>query len=173
MELKIKKVNKSFYNRLENAKTLADIFEVVKAAVWESGRKSRGGLMLGLANLGNHPQGFLGAFYPVGSNVIVMNKIPLERIKETRPEMFKPYIFHVLLHEYLHTLGYLDEGGVREMVIEITRNVFGEEHLATRIAADTAQFFKNLVYPGAAWQPDEMNMELVPGFDRESASYIG
>lgn len=173
MELKIKKVEKSFYNRLENAKTLADIFEVVKAAVWESGRKSRGGLMLGLANLGNHPQGFLGAFYPVGSNVIVMNKIPLERIKETRPEMFKPYIFHVLLHEYLHTLGYLDEGGVREMVIEITRNVFGEEHLATRIAADTGQFFKNLVYPGAAWQPDEMNMELVPGFDRESASYIG
>jgi len=27
--------------------------------------------MLGLANLGNHPEGFFGAFYPVGSNVIV------------------------------------------------------------------------------------------------------
>ncbi|TRZ90179.1 MAG: hypothetical protein D4R88_04115 [Methanosarcinales archaeon] len=46
------------------------------------------------------------AFYPVGTNVIVMNKIPLERIKETRPELYKPYIFHasitpLLPHYYL------------------------------------------------------------------------
>jgi hypothetical protein len=162
----------NFHTRLENAKTLADIFEVVKAAVWECQRKSRAGLMLGLANLGNHPQGFFGGFYPVGSNVIVMNKIPLERIKETRPELYKPYIFHVLLHEYLHTLGYLSESGVRQMAHEITKQVFGEEHLATKIAKDTTLFFKNLVYPDAAWQPDDMNLELVDGFDRGSASYI-
>ncbi|MCX9026200.1 MAG: hypothetical protein OIN85_08920 [Candidatus Methanoperedens sp.] len=166
-------MNTNFNNRLENAKTLADIFEVVKAAVWESQRKSRAGLMLGLANLGNHPQGFFGGFYPVGSNVIVMNKIPLERIKETRPELYKPYIFHVLLHEYLHTLGYLSESGVRQMAHEITKQVFGEEHLATKIAKDTTMFFKNLVYPNATWQPDDMNLELVDGFDRGSASYIG
>ncbi len=53
---------------------IGDIFEVVKAAVWDNHRASCGGLMLGIANLGNHPQGFLGAFYPVGTNVIVMNK---------------------------------------------------------------------------------------------------
>jgi len=171
--VEIENIRTNFHTRLENAKTLADIFEVVKAAVWESQRKSRAGLMLGLANLGNHPQGFFGAFYPVGSNVIVMNKIPLERIKETRPELYKPYIFHVLLHEYLHTLGYLSESGVRQMAHEITRQVFGEEHLATKIAKDTTLFFKNLVYPNAAWQPDDMNLELVDGFDRGSASYIG
>jgi len=170
--VEIENIRTNFHTRLENAKTLADIFEVVKASVWESQRKSRAGLMLGLANLGNHPQGFFGAFYPVGSNVIVMNKIPLERIKETRPELYKPYIFHVLLHEYMHTLGYLSESGVRVMVLEITRSVFGEEHLATRIAADTTHFFKNLVYPNAAWQPDDMNLELVEGFDRGSTSYI-
>ncbi|MCZ7399343.1 MAG: hypothetical protein O8C62_06625 [Candidatus Methanoperedens sp.] len=171
--MELENIRTNFHTRLENAKTLADIFEVVKAAVWESQRKSRAGLMLGLANLGNHPQGFFGAFYPVGSNVIVMNKIPLERIKETRPELYKPYIFHVLLHEYLHTLGYLSESGVRQMAHEITRQVFGEEHLATKIAKDTTLFFKNLVYPNAAWQPDDMNLELVDGFDRGSASYIG
>ncbi len=161
-----------FNTRLEKAKTLADIFEVVKAAVWECKRKSRAGIMLGLANLGNHPQGFFGAFYPVGTNVIVMNKIPLDRIKETMPELYKPYIFHILLHEYLHTLGYLSESDVRLMVYEITKNLFGEGHLATRIAADTTRFFKNLVYPDAAWQPDDMRLELVAGFDRSSASYI-
>jgi hypothetical protein len=173
MEIETNRMNTNFHTRLENTKTLADIFEVVKAAVWESQKKSRAGLMLGLANLGNHPQGFFGAFYPVGSNVIVMNKIPLERIKETRPELYKPYIFHVLLHEYLHTLGYLSESGVRQMAHEITRQVFGEEHLATKIAKDTSLFFKNLVYPNAAWQPDDMKLELVDGFDRGSASYIG
>jgi hypothetical protein len=162
----------NFHARLENAKTLADIFEVVKSAVWMSQRKSRAGLMLGLANLGNHPQGFFGGFYPVGTNVIVMNKVPLERIKETRPELYKPYIFHILMHEYLHTLGYLSESGVRLMVLQITREVFGDEHLATKIAEDTNVFFKNLVYPDAAWQPDDMKMELVEGFDRGSTNYI-
>ena len=101
-----------------------------------------------------------------------MNKIPLERIKETRLELYKPYAFHVLLHEYLHTLGYMDESDVRQMAHKITKEVFGEEHLATKIAANTAHFFHNLVYPGATWQADEMKMELVGGFDRESASYI-
>ena len=173
MEIENNRMNTNFNTRLENTKTLADIFEVVKAAVWESHRKSRAGLMLGLANLGNHPQGFFGAFYPVGSNVIVMNKIPLERIKETKPELYKPYIFHILLHEYLHTLGYLDENGVRRLAHEITKQVFGEEHLATKIAKDTTLFFKHLVYPDAAWQPDDMNLELVDGFDRGCTSYIG
>ncbi len=165
-------IKSNFDTRLENSKTLADIFEVVKVAVWEKQRKSRAGLMLGLANLGNHPQGFFGAFYPVGSNVIVMNKIPLQRIKETKPELYKPYVFHILLHEYLHSLGYLNESGVRKIVYEITKDAFGEEHLATRIAYDTTLYFKNLVYPDAAWQPDDMKLELVQGFDRESASYI-
>lgn len=52
------------------------------------------------------------------------------------------------------------------------RDVFGDEHLATGIAKDTAHYFNNLVYPGVAWQPDDMRMELVPGFDRGSAGYI-
>jgi hypothetical protein len=79
-----------FRTRLEKAKTLADIFEVVKAVVLKTMKKSRGGLMLGIADLGNHPQGFLGGFFTTGSNVIVMNKIPLQRIKETKPELYKP-----------------------------------------------------------------------------------
>ncbi len=165
-------IRKNFNNRLERAKSLPDIFEVVKQAVWECQKKSRSGLMLGLANLGNNPQGFFGAFYPVGSNVIVMNSIPLERIKETRLELYKPYAFHVLLHEYLHTLGLMSESTVRETVLEISRQIFGNDHLATRIAANTAHFFGNLVYPDAAWQPEDLKMDLVDGFDKGNTSYI-
>ncbi len=83
----------------EKAETLSDIFEVVKTTVEKTTGKSRGGIMLGLANLGNQPNGFFGAFYPVGSNIIVMNNVPLQRIKESDPSLWKPYVFHVQLHE--------------------------------------------------------------------------
>src|SRR2546422_4295463 len=65
-----------FNAKLDQARTLADVFELVKRAVEAVLGRTRAGLMLALADLGNHPQGFLGAFYPVASNVIVMNKVP-------------------------------------------------------------------------------------------------
>jgi hypothetical protein len=159
--------------KLEQTETLADIFEVVKEAVLKSMRKSRGGLMLGLADLGNHPRGFLGAFFTTGSNVIVMNKIPLQRITETKPELYKPYSFHILLHEYIHSLGYLDEDKVRSYTYQISKEALGEDHPATQMAANTEGFMKHLVYPDSAWKADEAKLELVDDFDRSSAfSYI-
>jgi len=162
-----------FVRQLEASKNLPDIFELVKSAVDETIHLSRGGLMLGLADLGNHPRGFLGAFHPIGTNIIVMNKTPLQRIKETRPDLWKPYAFHVLLHEYLHTLGYLDESAVERKTYEISVLVFGKDHYASRIAADTVSFFPNLVYPNISWQPENLNIELVEGFDRSNIGYIG
>jgi hypothetical protein len=161
-----------FKKRLEDAKTLADIFEVVKAVVLKTTKKSRAGLMLGIADLGNHPQGFFGGFFTTGSNVIVMNKVPLQRIKETKPEMYKPYVFHILLHEYIHSLGYLDEDKVKSWAYQITRDAMGEEHLATRITINTEGFIKHLVYPDSAWKPDDNGLELVEDFDRSSVCYI-
>lgn len=128
--------------------------------------------MLGMADLGNHPKGFLGGFFTVGSNVIVLNKNPLQRITETRPELYKPYAFHVLLHEYIHSLGYLDERKVNSTVYQITKEALGDEHLATEIAAGTEKFMQHLVYPDSAWKPDEDRMELEKDFDRSSVSYI-
>ena len=157
---------------LDEAKSLPDIFELVKSLVLKSMGKSRGGLMLGMANLGNHPQGFFGGFFTTGSNVIVLNKIPLQRIKETRPELYKPYVFHVLLHEYIHSLGYLDETDVKSRVFAITREALGEEHLATQIAANAGEFIKHLAYPDVTWKAEDEGLELVQGFDRSSVSYI-
>jgi len=101
-----------------------------------------------------------------------LNKIPLQRIRETRPELYKPYVFHVLLHEYIHSLGYLDESLVKSKVLQITREALGENHLATQIAANAEGFIKHLTYPDIAWKPDDTGIELVMGFDRSSVSYI-
>ena len=157
---------------LDEAKSLPDIFELVKSLVLKSMGKSRGGLMLGMANLGNHPQGFFGGFFTTGSNVIVLNKNPLQRIKETRPEFYKPYVFHILLHEYIHSLGYLDETDVKSRVFAITREALGEEHLATQIASNAGEFIKHLAYPDVTWKAEDEGLELVQGFDRSSVSYI-
>jgi hypothetical protein len=158
--------------RLNEANSLPDIFELVKSIVLRCLGKSRGGLMLGMANLGNNPQGFFGGFFTTGTNVIVLNKIPLQRIIETRPELYKPYVFHVLLHEYIHSLGYLDEEDVRSKVLAVTRHALGEDHLATQMASSSSEFIKHLAYPGVSWNPQDEGLELVPGFDRSSASYI-
>jgi len=174
---------RDFLRLLEAAGTLADIFEVVKRAVLEFKGITRGGLMLALADLGNRPNGFFGGFFQVGSNIIVMNKIPLARIKETRHDLYKPYAFHVLLHEYLHTLGYLDEELVRKLVLDISEKAFSRDHVTTRcpvplprwirsIARNTSGFFPNLVYPNISWQPADLKLELVEDFDRSSVGYI-
>ena len=165
----------SIVTGLESAKDLPDIFEVVKTAVRKSTGMERPGLMLGLANLGGSPEGLVGAFYPIATNIIVMNTLPLKRIKETDPALYKPYAFHILLHEYLHTLGIIDEVATRKKAYEISTEIFGKEHVVAQLAADLSKFIPKLVYPIYGWQPsEEYQLELVKGFDRSStASYIG
>ena len=43
--------------------------------------------MLGLANLGGGLDGFVGAFYPVATNIIVVNSLPLANIRQTDPAL--------------------------------------------------------------------------------------
>jgi len=162
---------KTLASELESARDLPDIFELVKLAVRRSTGMERGGLMLGLADLGGGPEGLIGAFYPVATNIIVMNKSPLQRIKETDPSLYKPYSFHILLHEYLHTLGIIDEAATRRKAYEISVELFGKDHVVTKLADDLSKFIPKLVYPIYGWKPsEEYRLELVRGFDRSSTS---
>ena len=98
-----------FIRRFDSSESLPELFQLAKEGVKEILGKERSGLMLGMADLGMRPDWFVGAFYPVGSNIIVMNKTPLRFLEETKPKIVKPYCFHILLHEYLHSIGILDE----------------------------------------------------------------
>jgi len=55
--------------------------------------------------LGNLPLR-VGAFHPLGTNDIVLNKRLFKTLETYRD---KANVFTTLLHEYLHTLGYTDE----------------------------------------------------------------
>ena len=158
--------------RLEGCETLADIFELVKEVVRKRRGWERAGLMLGLADLGSAPGSMLGGYYTVGTNMIVMNKAPLARVRQTMPKLYKPYAFYVLMHEYLHSLGILAEDATRRVALEIAEESFGGRHLVSRIAADLGRFVPFLSWPDIAWRPENVKIELVEGFDRGSVSYI-
>jgi hypothetical protein len=148
---------------------LIEAFEDVKEAVRKAEGRSRAGLMLGLQELGSHPQGWVGGYYTIDSNLIVMNSTALRRIRETEPALFKPYAFHVLLHEYVHSLGFRDEEETGRMTFEITRAACGDGHPATEMARDMRPFIPRFVYPDFGWMPrTAAPIDLVKGFDRGS-----
>ncbi len=135
-----------FHEKPDNSKSIAEVFGLVKDAVEQALGESRAGLDLGFVEMGNTEQ-CVFAFYPAGSNVIVMNKTPIRRIMETKPEILKPHVFTTLLHEYLHSLGYMDEPDVRKLACSITSSLFGSS-IETGLACNTEKYMGYLTYPG-------------------------
>ena len=168
---------KNIVEDFERASNVREVFDVVKDAVKHTLDESRAGIDLGLIDLGNGQNELLSAYYPVGSNIIVLNKTPLKRISQTQPELFKPYVFVVLLHEYLHSLGYIDEDTTRKLTHKITNTIFNgskqeDAHSAsstvTEMAKDMRKFFPFLLYPGG--HPATQKMDLI---ELDDVDYIG
>jgi hypothetical protein len=168
--------------RVDAARDYTELFRIVKQLVERHLRKSRAGIMLGLAPLGLSPSGFFGGYFVLGSNAIVLNRDVLNYVKLKEPDWHNAYAFHVLLHEYLHTLGYLSEDEVRPIAHEISVAALGAQHPATRIAAamvpgetgETPAFFRELVFPKFGYAPARRpQIEIVKGFDPDATSYIG
>lgn len=158
---------------IKNAKTIADIFEIVKEMVREYLDLEQAGLMVGVTDLGAHSQGFVGAFYSLDANMIIINKKPLARILQTNPPLYNYYLFHIMLHEYIHSIGSFDEEQTRQLVHEMSQHYFGEKHVATELATNIAKFMPNLTYPGAGFEPPaDANIEFVKGIDRKNTNYI-
>ena len=157
---------------LEKAKSFADIFHLVKNAVKNSLGTDQAGLLLGLSDLGAYGNAYLGAFYSFDANTIVINKRPLNKIKQTNPGSYNSYVFHVLLHEYVHSLGIVEEDQVRQLVYEITQKHFGKNHLATQMAFDLEKFIPNLTFDDNFEPPEDLSIEFVSGIDRDNTDYI-
>lgn len=169
------KATENFDEKLDGCNNLADVFELVKQSVKRFLSRHRAGLMLGLADLGMRRGYFVGAFYPVGSNIIVMNKAPLKiASRNTDRRTYNAYCFHLLLHEYLHSLGYVDEGEVKELTHETCMLALGKAHPATVMAErGIATYFPKVTYFTEEFPlPENFQIELVKDFDRSSVGYI-
>jgi hypothetical protein len=169
------KAVENFDEKLDDCNTLAEIFELVKQSVKRFLNRHRSGLMLGLADLGMKQGYFVGAFHLVGSNIIVMNRVPLETALQTvDKKIFNAYCFHLLLHEYLHSFGYVDEEDVRDLTQEVCRLALGDGHPATVMSdEEIAVYFPKVTYfTQQSSLPSDIQIELVKNFDSSSAGYI-
>ena len=157
----------------DNSEDLPDLFEVVKDLVECELGHHRAGLMLGLVDLGISSGGFVGGYYVVGGNAIVINRQAVGVIQARDPELVKPYQFYLLLHEFLHAVGYLDEGQCRGTASALSARAFGAEHDITKIARDFGSIFRDIIRPAYGFMPPEdTSIEFVSGFDRSSVNYI-
>lgn len=162
----------SFQDRLQQAKNLPEIFEIVKDAVRSVFKISRPGLMLGLADLGEGPNSWIGGYHIVATNAIIMNKRPLDAIEKDHRDLYKPYAFVILLHEYIHTLGVLDETECRMRTLKVARELF-KTGLVVELAQDVGKYlpyFKEMQY---GWRPVmDPYIRYVRNFDASSAGYF-
>lgn len=150
--------------KLDKKEDVAGIFELVKDAVRRTTRRGRAGLSLVLIDVAQP----LGGAHQPGSNTIVLNRDILDRKKRESPEYYNPYIFYVLLHEYLHSLGFLDENFVKQLCLSIASELFGEPSRVVEIAREPERFL------AGRYQREGLDTpyEVVRDFDRSSTEHI-
>lgn len=156
--------------RLERAESFGEIFSVVKKAVEEVLGVRRAGLELLLVDL----PGEVGAMHQIGSNAIIMNRRHLQALlKSSRSRLeINSYIFLILLHEYLHSLGVLDEGEVAALSMKVIKEALGEDHPAYRMAPrKLAEIAEQLIGEDDLISLDDA--EIIRDFDTDNSQYIG
>ena len=158
-------------------KLMPEIFQKVKNDVRKVYRRHRAGLSLGLVEMGMFQQGFIGGMHFHPGTEIVMNKTPLKIILETQPsDIVWAYTYHILLHEYVHSLGVINENQCREVTLKITEDVFEEpDHPAVILAKKGIGVYLpdlKMLYIPPEQKPEGMIIEYVYGFDRESQTYF-
>ncbi|RJS76412.1 hypothetical protein CW712_01770 [Candidatus Bathyarchaeota archaeon] len=159
---------REFRESLEQSKNYADLFVLVKKAVKKVLGLNRAGLMLYLGDLPLR----VAAFHQVGSNGIVLNRRILEimsRSTSTLTEL-NSFIFTLLLHEYLHSLGYLDESVVRNLVHHISLETFGADHPTVEMALNPP--LPRILPPDIHDENVPSSLVLVKDFERSDHPYI-
>ena len=155
---------------------MPEIFEKVKKDVKMTYGRQRAGISLGLAEMGMFQGSFIGGMHYSPGNYIIMNKTPLKVILKDQPyEIVWAYTYHILLHEYIHSLNVLDEYQCREITRRITEEVFKEaDHPAIILAKrGIGTYFPNLnlIYRPPEKRPDGISIEYITGFDKDSYEY--
>ena len=158
----------SFDGKLDGAKNYAEVWNIVKDSVKTALGKRRDSMMLFLDDLPLQ----LGAYYPVGTNNIVLNRTLVEIVEASLSD--KPtvnaLVYNLLLHEYLHALGEMSETGVRQQVVEVARKCFGEAHIATVVARKSPWVLLKDIPLGPLNAPKRV-MEIVRDFEK-TGKYI-
>ena len=159
-----------YRNKLLQVKDFDQAFELVKTAVDAKFKMHRAGLSLVLQRLPSN----IGAYHVLGSNMIIINRRVLDLIGMRKShEDYNSYVFMVLVHEYLHSFGIVDELHARNMTYNLCRSLLGEDHLASIMARyQPWAVFPELNLYQESEDKFEKNFEIIKNFDKTTQSYI-
>lgn len=152
-----------YSRKLETAVDYAEVWQIVKGTVDDALNKRGGSMMLFLDDLPLQ----IGAYFPVGTNNIVLNRHLVEIVEATlsNKRVVNALVYNLLLHEYLHALGELSEVKVRRQVVVVAQKCFGEDHVATVLARKSPWvLLKNIPLEGA--NAPKRVMQIVRNFEK-------
>jgi hypothetical protein len=158
-----------YRNKILHLSDFNEAFELVKSTVEARYKMHRAGLSLILQVMPTN----LGAYHVLGSNLIIANKRVLDIIKKYKSsEEYNSYLFMVLVHEYLHSFGIINELQVRKMTYALIASLVGEDHMATSMARyQPWNLFPELnLFHNNSF---EHKFEVIRNFDKTTQSYIG
>lgn len=161
--------DRHYADKLEAALDFRGVWELVKASVKDVLHRYRAGILLFLDDLPLR----LGAYHQVGTNNIVLNRALLDLVEDATRDhtTVNAFVYSLLLHEYLHALGYLQEADVRPLVQEVSEACFGPDHVVTRLAhAGPWSLLQHL--PLDAVQGPRRVIAIVRDFEDTTTSYI-
>ncbi len=159
-----------YRDAIKNLKSFNEVFELVRKGVEEVIGMRRVGLTLLLQDM----PGFIGAYHVIGSNYIVVNRTVLNAVRRLAKsdEEYNSYMFVVITHEYLHSLGITDEMRVRRLAYDICNSLLGDDHVATKMASsDPSSLYPEIRYlVNVGFGKD---FQVIKDFDNSNLTYVG
>ncbi len=159
----------SYRLRIDEAEGFSGVWEIVKETVKVSLSEHRLGMLLFLDDLPLH----LGAYHPVGTNNIVLNRSLLNIVEAVTKskKLVNAFVYSILTHEYLHALGHISEAEVHSLVYDISKQCFGEDHIVTTLAEKTPWSLLKGIPLNDITLPKQA-MEIVKDFEKPNQRYI-
>ncbi len=160
---------KTYGSLINKAKGFSEVWEIVKGTVKDSLGKHRVGMMLFLDDLPLR----LGAYHPLGTNNMVLNRTLVQIVESVTKSkrIVNAFVYSLLVHEYLHALGYGSEAEVRSLVFKISKECFGEDHIVTKLAEKSPWALLKGV-PLRGIEAPKHAMEIVKDFEKPNERYI-
>jgi len=130
--------------RIKDAVSIHELFEIVREIAGDYTGFKRERIKIRWADLSSGRNQLIGAFYNFMNNMIVINTSPVNALNKKNPDAVNYYLFHILLHEYIHSLGVTNERKTRWLAYRISMEYFGKEHMLTKIASNIGYVLADL-----------------------------
>ncbi|MHA2295520.1 MAG: hypothetical protein ACXAEU_21465 [Candidatus Hodarchaeales archaeon] len=135
------------------------LFILVQKIIKRLLNKTRPGILLGLVEMGFDRGNFIGGLHYGGTNEIYLNKSALRVMREeSSPELYKAYVFYLLLHEYIHSVGVMDERMTRFYTRNVLQRVFENDHPLSKLATRGLNTFFPYTFNQRTYRPSEMEI---------------